>query len=479
MNYNSCFRIAFISGIILLSLNNQRLASQTIEKKSAEQIARSVISLDGEWLLAKDSLNIGRTENWWKASVPEAQPIKVPWILQDVFPAYHGVVWYWRNFEVPKNNDLSGRTILRFWSIDYAGEVWLNNIFMGRYESGEIPFVIDVTDAVKPNEQNHLSVRVLNPSNEPIDDMTLKQIPRQARVIPFTSGAQFNCGGITGSVELLMVPEVRVEDLFASANSPGDVVKIEVNLRNAGTKRKHQHLAFTVAPATSGEALKFLEFEYNVPPGDTLIHTEMSIDSPKLWDLDNPYLYRLSLRNINEKDQTMEERSVRFGFRDFRFKNGSFRLNGRRIFLKSAHSCNNYPIGQRLPVNPDQARRDLIDMKAMGFNTIRFIWGGVKPYQLDMCDEIGLMVYNESYASQAMDSSSMMIKRFDQAQTGMILRDRNHPSVIAWGLLNETLDGPTFKHAVTMLPQLRKLDNTRMIFLNSARSDDHPSIGSV
>ena len=103
MNYNSCFRIAFISGIILLSLNNQRLASQTIEKKSAEQIARSVISLDGEWLLAKDSLNIGRTENWWKASVPEAQPIKVPWILQDVFPAYHGVVWYWRNFEVPQS----------------------------------------------------------------------------------------------------------------------------------------------------------------------------------------------------------------------------------------------------------------------------------------------------------------------------------------------------------------------------------------
>ena len=465
--------------IILILINSYKSSAQSQHAQAPNPISKSVISLDGAWLLAKDSLNIGKAQNWWNAPVPEAQPILVPWIFQDVFPAYHGLVWYWRNFEVPKNNDPSGRTLLRFWSIDYVGEVWLNNVFMGHYESGEVPFVIDVTDVVKPNEQNHLSIRVLNPTNEPIDGMTLKQIPRQARVIPFTSGAQFNCGGITGSVEMLLVPEVQVEDLFVSANSPGDVVKIEANIRNSGTKRAHRHMTFTIAPATSGEALKFLEFEYNVPPGDTLIHTEMSIDSPKLWDLDNPYLYRLSLRNINEKDQTMEERSVRFGFRDFRFKNGSFRLNGRRIFLKSAHSCNNYPIGQRLPVNPDQARRDLIDMKAMGFNTIRFIWGGVKPYQLDMCDEIGLMVYNESYASQAMDSSSMMIKRFDQAQTGMILRDRNHPSVIAWGLLNETLDGPTFKHAVTMLPQLRKLDNTRMIFLNSARSDDHPSIGSV
>ncbi len=465
--------------IILILINSYRSSAQSQHAQAPNIISKSVVSLDGDWLLAKDSLNVGRTENWWKVPVPEARPIKVPWILQDVFPAYHGVVWYWRNFEVPKNTDPSGRTLLRFWSIDYVGDVWLNNTFMGRYESGEVPFVIDVTEVVKPNEQNHLSVRVLNPTNEPIDGMTLKQIPRQARVISFWAGAQFNCGGITGSVEMLLVPEVRVEDLFVSANSPGDVVKIEANIRNSGTKRKHRHLAFTVAPAASGEALKVLELACNVPPGDTLIHAEINLENPRLWDIDDPYLYRLSVRNTGEKDKSVEERSVRFGFRDFRFANGSFRLNGRRLFLKSAHSCNNYPIGQRLPVNPDQARRDLIDMKAMGFNTIRFIWGGVKPYQLDMCDEIGLMVYNESYASQAMDSSSMMIKRFDQAQTGMILRDRNHPSVIAWGLLNETLDGPTFKHAVTMLPQLRKLDATRMIFLNSARSDDHPSIGSL
>jgi hypothetical protein len=479
MKYNICFRIAFLTGIILLSLNIQRLASQTFKIQGKNQRTGSVITLDGNWLIATDSLNKGKNQSWWKAPVPEARPIQVPWILQDVFPAYHGVVWYWRNFEVPLNNFPSGRTLLRFWSIDYVGDVWLNNTFVGRYESGEVPFVIDVTDVVRPGNQNHLSIRVLNPTNEPIDGMTLKQIPRQARVISFWAGAQFNCGGITGSVELLLVPEVRVEDLFVSANSPGDVVKIEANIRNSGTKRQHQHLALTVAPATSGEALKVLELECNVPPGDTLIHAQINIENPRLWDIDDPYLYRLSIRNTGEKDKTVEERSVRFGFRDFRFANGSFRLNGRRIFLKSAHSCNNYPIGQRLPVNPDQARRDMIDMKAMGFNTIRFIWGGAQPYQLDLCDEIGLMVYNESNASMAMDSSSMMIQRFERTQTGMILRDRNHPSVIAWGLLNETLDGPTFKHAVTMLPQLRKLDNTRMIFLNSGRSDDHPSIGSL
>src|SRR5690606_2933236 len=98
---------------------------------------------------------------------------------------YHGVVWYWLNdIRIPKNTYRSGRTLLRFWSIDYVGDIWLNNIFMGRYESGDVPFVVDVTDAVKPNGPNHLSVRVLNPTNDPIDGMTLKQVPRQARAIP-------------------------------------------------------------------------------------------------------------------------------------------------------------------------------------------------------------------------------------------------------------------------------------------------------
>jgi beta-galactosidase len=455
------------------------LSARPSSIQSRSLISHSVVSLDGEWLLIADPLNVGKNEKWWETPVSGARPVKVPWILQDVYPAYHGVVWYWREFAAPTNSYSSGRTLLRFWAIDYMGDIWLNNVFVGRYESGDIPFIIDVTEVIKQGATNRLSVRVLNPTNEPIDSMTLKQIPRQAREIPLRSGALANCGGITGSVELMLVPVVRVEDLFVSANSKSDVIKIETTLRNAGTKNIHQHLTFTVAPATSGETLKSIEFDSNVPPGDTLIKREIIIENPHLWDINNPYLYRLSLLNVNEKDKSFDERSVRFGFRDFRFENGSFRLNGRRIFLRSAHSCNIYPIGQRLPADPDQPRRDLLDMKVMGFNAIRFIWGGAQPYQLDLCDEIGLMVYNESFTSQGMDSTSKMFRRFDRSQTEMIRRDRNHPSMIIWGLLNETLNGPVFMHAVEMLPLIRSIDNTRIIMLNSGRSDDQPSIGSL
>ena len=477
-NYIQFYRILFASILIIVS-SLGRLYAQPSCIKNSSLTSESIISLDGEWLVKKDSLNIGETKEWWKASASGAQPIKVPWIFQDAFPTYHGVVWYWRDFFAPKNNYPSGRTLLRFGSIDYMGDVWLNNVFVGRYESGDVPFVIDVTDAIKSEEVNHLSVRVLNPTNEPIDGMTLKQIPRQARVIPYYSGAEYNCGGITGSVELMLVPMVRIEDVFTSANSKNDIVEIEANIRNTGAKTIHQHLLFTVAPATSGETLKSIDFECDVAPGDTLIRTEIKIEKPHLWDINDPFLYRLSLRNMNEKDKSADERSVRFGFRDFKFENGSFRLNGRRIFLRSAHSCNNYPIGQRLPMDPDQARRDLLDMKVMGFNAIRFIWGGAQPYQLDLCDEIGLMVYNESFASQGMDSTAQMFQRFDRSVIGMMRRDRNHPSITIWGLLNETFDGPIFRHAVAMLPQIRSLDNSRMVMLSSGRWDGQYSIGSI
>ena len=469
----------FLVIIFLLTLNSGRISGQPISTNDNRITSKSVISLNGEWLIEKDPLNIGKEKSWWQSPAPSAQKIKVPWILQEVFPAYHGVVWYWHDFVAPKNNYPSGRTLLRFEFIDYMGDIWLNNTFMGRYESGDVSFTIDVTDVIKNDEVNHLTVRVLNPSNEPIDGITLKQIPRQARVIPYTAGGEYNCGGITGSVELMMVPAVRVEDLFASANSKSDVIEIEATLHNAGLNRVHQQLAFSVAPASSGETLKTLEFDCFVPPGDTLIKTILKIEEPRLWDTNNPYLYRLTLRSRNDKDQSADERSVRFGFRDFKFENGSFRLNGKRLFLRSSHSCNNYPVGQRLPMNPDLARRDLLDMKVMGFNAIRFIWGGAQPYQLDLCDEIGLMVYNESFASQGLDSSSVMFERFDRSQLGMVRRDRNHPSVVIWGLLNETFDGPVFRHAVALLPKVRSMDQSRMVLLGSGRWDGQFNIGSI
>jgi hypothetical protein len=458
-------------------------------------VAASVVSLDGAWLLATDPRNVGRAEQWWQRPVSEAKPARVPWIIQEAFPGYHGVAWYWRDFMAPVQPRPTGRYLLRFWAVDYLGEVWLNGVFFGRHESGETPFVIDVTDVIKGGATNHLCVRVLNPTLQPIDGMTMGQTPHQARVIPYSAGAAYNCGGITDSVELMLTPAVRIEDLYASPDPQSGKIRIEANLRNAGPRALHQRLEFAVAPAASGETLQTVLLARDLPPGDTLITAELKVSQPHLWDLHDPYLYRVTLRADSQDPGSLDERSVRCGFRDFRFENGCFRLNGRRIFLRSSHTCNHFPVGQRLPPDPDQARRDLLDVKVMGFNMIRFIWGGALRYQLDLCDEIGLMVYEESIASSSMTESghylasagaivdqdptlspsnelrSMMGQRFDRSQSELMRRDRNHPSIVIWGLLNEAANTPSFRHAVGMLPLVRALDNSRLVFLNAGRFD--------
>ncbi|MHB8522845.1 MAG: glycoside hydrolase family 2 protein [Limisphaerales bacterium] len=443
------------------------------------RLAPSLVqSLDGEWLLATDPKNEGRDQQWFKGPQPEAVPAKVPWIIQDTFPRYHGVAWFWREFVPPANPHPHGRSLLRFWGVDFSAEVWLNGVAVGRHEGGETPFVLDVTDSLKVGATNRLAVRVLNPTHQPIDGLVLNQTPHQARVIPYGAGAAYNCGGITESVELLLAPTVRVEDLDAAPDPKTGVIRIEVNVRNATAETARGRLEFTVAPAASGETLQVVALERELAPGDSKNKTEVPIDRPHLWALNDPFLYRVTVRVAAGAAASMDERSVRCGFRDFRFERGCFRLNGRRTFLRSSHTCNHFPVGQRLPHDPDLARRDLLDVKAMGFNCIRFIWGGAERYQLDLCDEIGLMVYEESFASMALEDSPKMPELFDRSVGELIRRDRNHPSIVIWGLLNEAGNNSAFRHATQMLPLVRSLDRVRMVFLNAGRYDGQVAGGS-
>jgi hypothetical protein len=464
------FLVAVAQGFVANPQTNARVAQP-------QPVSCIVQSLDGEWLLATDPRNEGRDRQWFKSPQPEAVPAKVPWIIQDTFPRYHGVAWYWRDFVPPANPHPRGRSLLRFWGVDFSAEVWLNGVPVGHHEGGETPFVLDVTDQVKVGATNRLAVRILNPTHQPIDGLVLNQTPHQARVIPYGAGSAYNCGGITESVELLLAAAVRVEDLYAAPDPKTGLIRIEVNVRNATSETARGRLEFTVAPASSGETLQVVALEHELAPGDSHIKAELKIHQPHLWDLNDPFLYRVTARVATGAAASMDERSVRCGFRDFRFENGYFRLNGRRTFLRSSHTCNHFPVGQRLPHDPDLARRDLLDVKVMGFNAIRFIWGGAERYQLDLCDEIGLMVYEESFASSGMDDSPRMPELFDHSVSELIRRDRHHPSIVIWGLLNEAGNNAAFHHATQMLPLVRSLDRTRMVFLNAGRYDGQVAPG--
>ena len=430
-----------------------------------------VISLDGMWRLATDPGNIGREQKWHLAPRPEAKETKVPWIIQDAFPDYHGVAWYWREFAPPPNAHAGGRCLLRFWSVDYAAEVWLNGVCVGRHEDGEEPFTLDVTDAFRPGRPNLLAVRVLNPTNQPIDSITLNHTPHGIKVMPYQAGRNWNKGGICDSVELILAPRVRVEDVFVRGDWKSGQVRVQADVRSEAGKEVPAKLEFIVAPARSGSTIASVRLDRTLGPGLTRIEATLGVPGHRLWELNDPRLYRLSLRVAEDGSASRDEHSVRFGFRDFRFERGCFRLNGRRVYLRCSHTTNCCPVGLEMPHDVDLLRRDLLNVKVMGFNAIRFIDGVAKRYQLDLCDEIGLMVYEESYAAWLMEDSPQMAQRYDRSVGGMVRRDRNHPCVTIWGLLNETHEGPVFRHAAGFLPRLRELDDSRLVLLNSGRWD--------
>ena len=439
--------------------------------------ASPTVSLDGDgWRLATDPGNVGREEKWFDAPRADAKPTRTPWIIQDAFPGYHGVAWYWRDFTVPANPNPNGRGLLRFWAVDYQADVWLNGKHLGGHEGAETPFTLEATDALKPGEANRLAVRVVNVNHGAIDGLTLGAIPHRHKDIPYRAGAAADHGGITDSVELTLAPAVRVEDIHARPDWKTGILHVQASVHNDTAAAARGRVTFVVSPAADGHTLVSQVVDCDLPPGATAVEAALKLDQPRLWEPNDPYLYRVTARLDGDGGS---EQSTRCGFRDFRFQNGYFRLNGKRIFLKGSHSCNHFPVGLQVPDTPDFARRDLIYAKMAGFNCIRFIAGMPTRYQLDLCDELGLMVYEENYASWCLGDSPKMAERYDRSYTEMIRRDWNHPSIVIWGMLNEMPDGPVFRHAIEASKLVRSLDDTRLLILNSGRFDYQFNIGSL
>ncbi len=458
-------------------------APMSLSEMTSEKNLQStqIVSLDGEWLLAIDPDTIGREQDWHAGPVSESKRTKVPWIVQEAFPGYFGgVAWYWRDFQAPTNPHEGGRYLLRFWTVSYKSDVWVNGIFVGEHEGGEDMFILDITNAIKPKEMNRIAVRVLNPTEKPIDGIVRGEIPQM--------GLE---SGILDSVELLIAPAVRIENLYVQPDPKTGDIHVRVNARSAriagqdaGVKSDSNelekvNLEVTVAQATSGETLHVARSTHDIPPGDTRIDITLNVRNHRLWELNSPFLYRVTVRARLEGSNSFDEQSTRCGFRDFRFENGYFRLNDRRILVRGALAMPVTPISGRVPYDPHLLRLDLLQLKVMGFNTVRFFSGVPRRFQLDLADEIGLMVYEESFASWEWGDSPKMPERFDNSIIGMIKRDRNHPSVVMWGLLNENFGGEMLRYAVKSLELVRTLDSNRVVILNSGRSDHQTGLGSI
>ncbi|MBO7393160.1 MAG: glycoside hydrolase family 2, partial [Abditibacteriota bacterium] len=425
--------------------------------------ASKVTSLDGtDWLISKDEDNIGREQGWGASVTGEASPTRVPGTVTEVYPGYRGASWYYKKFSVAKNAESGIRYHLRFWEADWRVTVYLNGKELITHETPEQMFTVDVTDALKSGE-NLLACRIFIPTADQKEGLEINEVPTH------------HYGGFYDSVELLESPTVRITDAHVIPNMRTGDVKVKVYLRNDGKDMYKGKITCSIAPAR-GQVVDEVSESATAAAGDSDAEFTLKVDNPKLWGIESPNLYTVRVESDFNDSTAKDTYTTNCGFREFLFDGSTFRLNGKRIYLKSNHIGEESPVGRIVPTTEEYTRGDFYRFKTMGFNCVRFIRGMPRRYLLDLADELGLMVYDECMASWLLgiglkDTTRMgneaMLTRWENETAAMILRDRNHPCVVIWGILNENVFDPIYNNALGCLPWVRELDQDRVCILNS------------
>jgi hypothetical protein len=419
-------------------------------------------SLDGEWQSAQDLKDAGRTEKWFDPSsfpAGASRPALVPGSGMETWPitswwmdAPTNILWYLKTFPLEMTPQAGLRYYLRFGAVKKMSEVWLNGTSLGTHEGGEDPFEYDVTSLLQPGKPNTVAVRL--------------QMAMQ--------------GGINQHVSLVAQPEVRIIDAFARPDAKAATIHLEVTVENNTKSPAQVDLNVALGTFKPSRSLGSQATTLTAPPGQTVAKLDLPVKNPHGWDLNDPFLYTLKVtsdwKGADNAAARHDTYSFRTGFRDFRVVDGYFYLNGRRIFLKSCHGNFCDPITlQGTPRDMTWLGKDFPQLKKAGFNMMRFIMSAAMPEQLDQADELGFLILSEHESSWLCHDPN----KFGITLNQIVRRDRNHPSLVLWGMLNETPDQPVYQKAKNWLPALRELDDTRPVLISSGRFENDHKTASI
>ena len=320
------------------------------------------------------------------------------------------VGWYRKKIFIPEE-DRDKRILVEFEGIFRDSEVFCNGIYMGHERSGYASTMYDMTEYVYFGKENLITVRA---------DASLEE------------GWFYEGAGIYRNVYLHKTARTAVEPYgvilkeyrFNPSRTTCTVVSdVRVNKIGADT----QYLIAQSLLDSDGHSVATAFSDQDNP------RMELQVTSPKLWSIDNPYLY--TLRTCIYKggygiENLLDEYDVRIGIRsiDFDPQNG-FLLNGWRVELKGCDlHLDHAGVGTGVP--DELWRYKLEQLKSYGFNAIRSSHNPASPSMLDLCDELGIVVIDENRMFGVNDEHFDLMER-------MIRRDVNHPCVILWSIGNE------------------------------------------
>jgi beta-galactosidase/beta-glucuronidase len=441
-------------------------------------------NLNGEWSFAFDDPDAGLANGWQNTDVaalrsndsPFDRKITVPFCYQSKLSsigdtAFHDIVWYARTFESPSLGD--ERLLLHFGAVDYRAAVWVNGTQVATHEGGHTPFSADVTHALAGDAGNNiLVVRAEDPSR----DVT---IPRGKQYWKERSEGIFytRTTGIWQTVWLEPVNRSRIDSIRLTPDV--DAGSIEVAISIEGTEPEMSLRAtvefdgdqvlediFSVRSSLVERTLPLLR------RGDAPDTSHLADwPGPALWSPEHPNLYDLQLELLDPDDEVLDRVDSYFGMRKIEAKDGKVLLNDRPLYQRLVLDQGYFPQGILTAPTDEDLRRDVELAKEMGFNGARKHQKVEDPRWLFWADTLGFLVWGEM--ANAYQYSPAYVRRLTAEWQEAVIRDYNHPCIVAWVPMNESWGVPNLasdrsktEHLLALYHLTRSLDPTRSVVSN-------------
>lgn len=395
------------------------------------------------WKFHLDERSVGENEGWIDG-IPGEEMIPVPASFQDFYTEkdireYTGDFWYETDFFVP--GEWEGREILlRFGAATHRASVYVNGILITEHEGGFLPFSAKVTTVVRYDSYNKVVVKVnneLNCTNLPCGEtITLPNGKKMSK--PYFDF--FNYAGLQRSVYLLALPGESIVDFDLDYAIHGKNAEVSYQIRTNG-----EHAVQLALFDAKGHCVAQKDGKEGV----------LYVENARLWQVRNAYLYRLRIR-IMDGEELIDEYEQEIGIRTVKVEGTDILINGEPVYLKGFGKHEDSDIvGRGFSIGI--MKRDFELMKWIGANSFRTSHYPYSEEIYQMADREGFLVIDEVPAvgmfqslMNFMEASTgkqtaffekettpVLLKAHLRAIEEMITRDKNHPSVIAWSLLNE------------------------------------------
>jgi beta-galactosidase len=387
---------------------------------------RRTYALNRNWLFASNATPGSHApgfddSKFSRVTLPHTN-VELPWHSSDD-KAYEFVSIYRRHLHAPPMWN-GKRVFVDFGGVMTAAKVTINGHTFEEYRGGYTPFSFELTEHLKYGADNLLAVEV---------DST-----ERADIPPFGGSIDYlTFGGIYRDAGLRVVPKTHLSNIFAKpvramAGDRAVLVRCYVD------GPVDQPLAITAELRDGERVLKSATATVKAAAEYHDVALE-GLGDIQLWDLNRPKLYQVTARLDNGDALT-----TRIGFREARFTDKGFYLNGEHVKLRGLNRHQTYPYtGGAMPARV-QARDAKVLRQELKCNIVRTSHYPQSPHFLDACDEIGLLVLEEIPGWQHIGDAAWQDLAVDNAGR-MIRRDWNHPSVVLWGVrINESADNHDF-----------------------------------